>query len=237
MACSSTDSKDGGFATPAAVMISLAIALTAAGAISASVVELKLARAEFAKAGAEEALAGGQERAALALLTSATSGALRWSLSDGQRDFMALAEPESRKASVAAVADMDEQALSALGIKDVEGLKARLKMLSLYQALGPELDGADASPIWRACARSLISPLGQSGVLQLPTSSAPTPDTPASHAGEVWRVKLVARGGWADDRIVRFTGDRLHPAAILYRRFAKDGPQGTPCDALFKPAA
>ncbi len=237
MACSSTDAREGGFATPAAVMISLALALTAAAATSASVMELKLARADLAQAGAEEELAGGQERAALILLASTTQGALRWSLSDGQRAFSALAEPESRKASVAAVASMDEQALAALGVKDSEGLKARLKALSLYQALGPDLDDADASPTWRACARSLISPLGQGGVLQLPSSSAPSADTPVSHAGEIWRMRLVARSGWSDDRIIRFTGDRLHPAAILYRRFAKYGPQGTPCEALFKPAA
>ena len=52
--------------------------------------------------------------------------------------------------------------------------------------------------------------------------------------GEVWRLQISGAGdGWADDRIVRFTGDPTHPAAVVERRLARGSGKAGVCDRLF----
>lgn len=238
MACSTAETTEDGFATPAATMISLALGLSAVAVMSASMGQLKLARADFGKAQIENTLAGEHQRAILAVLGSEASGVLRWSQPiGGQFSLDITAEPEAPKASLVSAIAMDDSVFAKLAVADPKALKERLKTLSIADALGGELEAADPSPIWKACARSLMSPFGLSEQLRLFATQAPASDSNVGrHAGEVWRLRVSDKGGWTDDRVIRFTGDSLHPAATLERRFAKLGQEGKQCDSMLENA-
>jgi hypothetical protein len=236
MVCSSIDSADSGFATPAAIMVSLVVGLTAAALVEAGSAELKLARADLAKAQIEASLAGAQQLAAVALLTRGGQGDVELSQSVGGRSVKVLAEPEAPKASVTAVIGMEDRVFSPLGIVNPKALKDRLKMLTIAEAIGPELEQADTSAQWRACARSLISPFGLGETLRsFPAGSSASEGVPA-RGGEVWRVRAKDESGWVDDRIVRLTGDNLYPAATLGRRFWKQNREDAQCQTVFDSA-
>jgi hypothetical protein len=236
MACCQIDSCQDGFATPTATMISLALALAAAAVTSASLAQLNLARSDFRRSQIEDALAGAQQHAAMEALGAGPAGPIRWSEAVGDHNVQVLAEPETLKASPTSVALLDDSAFKALDVADPGALKARLKQLTLTQAVGPEIEAADPSLKWRACARALVSPFGLSQELRLYPTRELTPSAPMARTGEVWRVRVTDASGWADDRIVRFTGNVLHPAATVQRRFAKIGREGVRCDSFFNNA-
>jgi len=215
-------------------MISLVLAMGAVAVVSASQAELRSARADFQRAAITTALAGGQEKAAVSLFESAGGGAIRWNEEAVGHTFDVLAEPEALKASVTAVISMEDRSLAPLRLADAEKMRARLRTLSIAQAVGAEFDQADASPVWRACARSLISPFGLSETLQPLAQASLSSDTPRGHAGEIWRLRVRDDSGWTDDRVVRLTGDNLHPAATLERRLSKLGRETIQCDSYFK---
>ncbi|HUO23358.1 MAG TPA: hypothetical protein VMU59_12645 [Caulobacteraceae bacterium] len=233
MACCSTDDADGGFATPAAVVVSLAMALTTTAVLTASVADLKLARAELVQAQTQNTLAGAQLQAwRTALGFDNANARARWIIADAVGPITVLAEAESAKTGLAAAEDLDDRAFAKLQITDLPDLKARLKALTPAQALGPALEQADASPIWGACARSLFSEYGLSKTVQMAPAQAPTYNGVDLHAGEVWRVRVSLPDGWTDDRLVRFRGDALNPAATLQRRYFKTNGESDPCDAV-----
>jgi hypothetical protein len=236
MACLSTDSGDSGFATPAAIMVSLVVGLGAATLVEASLAELKLARADFAKAQIEAALEGAQQLAAVSLLSGVDQGTVDMAQSVGGRQVQVLAEPEGLKASVAAVIGMNNDVFAPLGVGDPQALKDRLKTLTIAQAIGPELEQADAAPQWRACARLLISPFGLSEVLRSLPAASGSLDVAAPTAGQIWRVRAQDPSGWVDDRVMRLTGDNVHPAATLGRRFWKQDREGSKCQTVFESA-
>ncbi len=232
MACSSADNSDSGFATPAAIMLTLVVVLGATALIDMSWTELKLARTDFAKAQIETALGGAEQLAAVSLLSGGNRGVVHLNELVGGRTVQILAEPEMLKASVTAVVSMDDRVFAPLGVPDPQGLKDRLKTLTIAQAIGPELEQVDVSQQWRACARSLISPFGLGDVLKsLPVGDAS--DGSAAPVGQLWRVRASDESGWVDDRVMRLTGDNVHPAATLRRRFWKQDRKGVRCQTVF----
>jgi hypothetical protein len=224
----SPDGNESGFATPAAAAISLAIALMATAVTSAAVSELRLAHADLSRTEADYALAGIQTNVVLTLISTSSNGRLRWS-QPGAAEI--LAEPEVLKLDPAHAAHVDEATLAKLGIADPDQLEARLAKLG--DADTPSVAGADVSPVWRACARSIVSPFGAASKLQLAKASSPTGSSLQWRIGEVWRIRVVLANGWVDDRIVRFTGDLNHPAAVVERQLARGHLEGDRCDALF----
>lgn len=234
MAWSRTNGLADGFATSAAMMLSLALALVAIAATTASVTQLKSARADFDRTSAQNLLAGAQQNAALTVANGGSDARLRWSFQLQNNAVKALAEPEGAKASVTNVVAMDDSAFATLGVTDPKALRTKLSTMSTTQILGPDLAAADESAIWKACARSLISPFGQNNQLQLMGAQDASLESTTRRTGEIWRVRVADGAGWADDRIVRFTGDLLHPAAVVERRFFKLDREGDQCDSLLK---
>lgn len=214
-------------------MISLALAIGAAAVVSASEAELRSARADFERNAIVSALEGGQQTAAVTLLESSSRGVLRWTEQAAGHRLEVLAEPETAKASVASVISMDDKTLAPLRLADPQGVRARLKMLSIGQAVGAEFDQVDSSSVWRACARSLISPFGLGDRLKPLPEGSLAPDAPTGHAGEIWRVRVRDDSGWTDDRVIRLTGDNLRPAATLSRRFSKTVQEHVKCASYF----
>jgi hypothetical protein len=229
VAWSSLNDAESGFATPAAAAASLAIALMAAAVMTAGVSELRFARADLRRSQADYALAGAQTRAALSVLQAGNSGRLLWSPTGAAE---ALAEPEAAKLDLAHAVQLDDATLAKFGVSDAGPLRDRLAALGRADAA--EIVGADAAPLWRACARSVISPYGSASKLQLATASSPAASTGMQwRIGEVWRIRVVLAGGWVDDRVVRFTGDPNQPAAVVERRMTRGEQEGNRCDALF----
>jgi predicted nucleic acid-binding protein len=226
-------SPDSGFATPAATMVSLAIALIATAVTATTVSQLQLSRRDFSRARTEYALIGGQEIAALTALQNADNSRLRWPISSPTGPLQALAEPEASKLSPDAAASLADTDLAKLGITDPKTFRDHLRALAkANRVTAQSLEDADTSALWRRCSRSVISPYGAAAKIQQIETKAPTAGELYSRAGETWRIRLTSPDGWADDRIVRFTGDELHPTAIIERRLFRRTAREDPCDAM-----
>jgi hypothetical protein len=219
-----------GYATAAAAVVSLAIALVAAAVTGASVEALRSARADLARTQAEYGLAGAQTDAAITVASSKGGGRFLWTLQTVAGPAEALAEPEAPKLGLKAAASLDGATLDRFGVADPEALKARLSAIAGTGADPAAVGRADPSPVWRSCAASAISPLGLAPKLGLTKTAPPQTALGVFRGGEVWRIRL-SMGGWVDDRLVRFTGSAGRPFAVIARRFHR-GEGGGGCDAL-----
>jgi hypothetical protein len=215
---------DDGFATPAAAAVSLALALVAAALTTAAVSELRSAHADLVRTQDDYALDAAQTRAALGLIATTSSGRLRWTLPDGGE---VLAEPEADKLDLADAAKLDDATLARLGVSDPDGLRRRLADLGGADAADVGL--ADAAPLWRACARSIVSPLGTATKILYAPAAMPSSSGVDWRIGQVWRIRTAL----ADDRIVRFTGTPLDPAAVIERKVTQGGQETERCDGIF----
>jgi len=221
-----------GFATPAAATVSLAIAIVASALTATGVAQLRLARAELHRTQEEAALDAGQQQVALTLMSARPGSRFGWALATPAGASRALAESEGAKAGLAASVPLDDTTLAKMDVADGTALRARLDALGsggVAQSL--QLASADAAPLWRDCVRSMISPYGAAKTLTLPKVVAPTPGAASGRPGEVWRILLMEPDGWTDERVVRFTGDRYDPWAVVDRRFYRGGQGAFRCEA------
>jgi hypothetical protein len=221
-------SADDGFATPAAAAVSLALAIVAAAMTTAAVSELRFAHADLARTQDQYALDAAQTRAALGLIATTSRGRLRWMLPEGAE---ILAEPEADKLGLADAAKLDDETLARLGVTDPDRLRGRLA--DRGDADAADIGMADAAPLWRACARSVVSPLGSATKILYAPSAAPRSPGVDWRIGQVWRIRAALANGWVDDRIVRFTGNPLDPAAVIERKAGLGGQEKERCDGIF----
>jgi hypothetical protein len=225
--------NDAGYATPTALVFTLALALVAAVLVQRSVSQLRLARTDLVRAQLEYALDGAQLSAAATVVRSGAGGPYRWPFSTDVGWVEAVAESESDKVGVAAAAQLDANVYRALGVEDVDALKGRLAAVGGGALL--DVGSLDTAPLWRTCAASLVSTFGTKTSITAPSVQQPHMGdlTPAWRVGEVWRLQVTTSTGWRDERIVRFTGDERHPAAVVLRQMSRgQGGQGQ-CDAVF----
>lgn len=239
MGCSPSPDRRDGYATAAALGVSLALGLVAAAVTARSVAALKLAKADLRRTQADYALNGAQALAVAAIVTSGQPGPYRWTLTTPEGAVEALAEPEGAKLSLTSAAGLDDGVLRLFAVGAPSALRAKLQVQAERQLAGT-LDDLDASPIWRSCASSFISPFGLAAVVTPMAYRAPGagPHPASWHIGEVWRIRITDHGGWRDDRFVRFTGDVARPAAVISRRLVRiigaQAPQGDgSCEKLF----
>jgi hypothetical protein len=231
---SGADRHDG-YATAAAVVVCMAVALSAAAAMGSSVAELRLARGDLRRIQAQYGLGGASMQALAALGRAPETTRLRWTMATDAGPVAVLAEPETAKLPLAAAAALEDGDLRGLGASNPATLRARLEALvTARHGSMAEIAGGDAGLGWRRCAASAVSRLGQASRLAVTPAVAPaaTPEggSGSFHAGEVWRVR-VTLDGWTEDRILRLTGDPYQPAAVIERRFHRSEGE-TPCDAL-----
>lgn len=232
MASSNGEPKDAGFATPAATLVALALGVIASAVTASSVMELRLARADLDRARADYALAGAQQEILLSILSARQEARLAWRQGAAAGEISVLAEPESQKVSLA-TGGLDDATLAKLGVQDNAALRGRLATLATAGAPSLDIDRADDAPLWRACARSIVSPYGERKAI-VPIKAAQPKSGPLSwRIGEVWRLRVASGDGWMDDRIVRFTGDLRHPAAVMERRLRRTSGREGACESLF----
>lgn len=226
-------SNQDGYATPAASVIATAIAMVTIAYVSRSTVELRLARADFKKTQIEYLLAGAHNVALLAIATSNKPPPYRWSVPSQRHAFSVIAEPERPKMSLAAAPNLDDETLDRLGVQDPAAARQALAGLPVVEGLSWPSDAAKA-PGWRSCAASIISPYGAADLPPALTYVEPESGTDDSkwRAGEVWRIAVTDEAGWRDERIVRFTGNGLNPAAVISRRLSRGWKETLACETL-----
>lgn len=238
MACSAanatTERPDAGYATAAAALTALALSLVVSAVMGASLTDLRAARAALERTRAEASLDGAQQVAAAALLNSGALTRLRWHVPTSLGAVEILAEPEAPKLGLSAAADLADGELLTLASGGAGSIRPRLRALALSGASSADVARLGATPLWRACAASLISPYGQGQSLTLLSASPPSGGRFSWRAGEVWRLRALSPDGWADDRIVRLTGDAEHPAAIIERVLVRGQKGGEPCGVLIE---
>jgi hypothetical protein len=226
-------SSQDGYATPAAAAIATAIAVVTIAFVSRSTTELRLARADFNKAQVQYRLAGAHNIALLAIATSNKPPPYRWTVASLGDAFSVIAEPERSKLSLAAAQGLDDAVLDQLGVTDHQALRDRLAHLPLVEGLPWPAD-ASAAKGWRACADAMISFYGAADFVPTLAYVEPEPgkDDSKWRAGEVWRIAVTDEDGWRDERIVRFTGNGLNPAATISRRLSRGWKDNLACETL-----
>lgn len=226
-------SSQDGYATPAAALIATAIAVVTIAFVSRSTTELRLTRAEFKKTQAEYLLAGAHNVALLAIATSNKAPPYRWTVPSLGKAFLVSAEPERPKLSLANAQNLDDDVLDQLGVTDHAALRAKLASLPSAEGLPWPAD-ADNARGWRSCAGALISFYGAADFAPTLAYVEPDPgkDDSKWRAGEVWRIAVTDEDGWRDERIVRFTGNGLNPAAVISRRLSRGWKDNLACENL-----
>ncbi|EJL35643.1 hypothetical protein PMI01_01257 [Caulobacter sp. AP07] len=233
--CRAEPRSDGGYASAAALAVSLAVAILAAGLVMRGVSMLKLARADFRRAQAEYALSGAQALAVTRLLNGSGPGRLAWSVGAlDASDIKLLAEAEAPKLRLATALDLDDKALAQLGAADPGQARLRLADLDGSIATPDQVEGADEGAGWRACAASAISPWGAAQALSLEPTRAPDREPGGARAGQVWRIAATTDDGWTDERIVRLIGRAERPDAVIWRRFGRGVSGGVTCGKTIK---
>lgn len=221
---------EAGYATPAALVFSLAFALVGAAMTARSVQLLRLTEAELTRDVQEIALDGAQLSAAAAIVRSGGSEPFEWTLSTSVGWVRVVAEPEAGKLDYATAAALPDAALGAFGVQ-ADALRGRLGEAA---ALDAPIDpgSLDAAPVWKECGGRLTSPFGQAQTYAVQTPRLPglSANGPNWHIGEAWRVRATSEGGWRDDRIVRFTGDAKKPTATVIRVLSRGGQRGIECE-------
>lgn len=226
-------SSQDGYATPAAAMIATALAVVTIAFVSRSVTELRLARADFKKTQTEYLLSGAHNVALLAIATSAKAPPYRWTVPSLGKAFEVVAEPERPKLSLESAQTLDPALLDQLGVADHDALRVKLASLPAREGLPWPAD-ASTAPGWRACAGALMSFYGAAS--SAPTLNYVEPDSGRNdskwRAGEAWRIAITDEDGWRDERVVRFTGNGLNPAAIIARRLSRGWKENLACESL-----
>jgi hypothetical protein len=192
----------------------MGLALTASALMALSTTEQRSARQSLGRLHTEYALDNAQNAAVLEVFETGKAARLQWRLSIDDGEFDALAEPEAAKLSLAAAATLDDKSLLELGVSDAAALRRRL---SVAEDAETPVEDLDASGLWRACAPSLISHFGQAKDLALKAPGPPGQLAFDWRLGEVWRIRITDKDGWADERLVRFVGDAMRPAAVIQR--------------------
>lgn len=227
--------NDDGYATPAATVISAAISLVVTAIVARSLADLHLARAELSRTQVEYALTAAHNAAMLAIATSTRPPPYHWTVANLGSSFDVVAEPERPKMSPQAFAGLSDATIAALGVDDTAVLKDRLSSLSVGSTLS-WIEDQDDSATWRECAASVVSPFGARTTLAPPAYEEPVAGKTAGfwRAGEVWRIQVTGTDGWRDERIIRFTGNGLNPAAVLGRRLSRGWKGTQTCQGLFE---
>lgn len=226
-------SDDAGYATPAAVVISFAIAMVVTSVTARAMSELKLAKADLARTQADYALSAAAQAALVAIATSDQAPPYRWTQASLGKAYDMIAEPERLKLSPSAMADQADETFAALGVSDPGPVRDRLRALTVGRHLAWMMDQADATT-WKSCAATFVSSYGAATSLQIPSYRQPNAGAQSPHfrAGERWRLRARDPDGWQDERVVQLTGDGLNPAAVIDRRLSRTSKGDRKCEDL-----
>lgn len=226
-----------GYATPAAALIAMTVAVVVIATLNRTMAELRLSRSEFSRTQAEYALAAAQNVAVLSIASSVEPPPFHWTALSLHETFDVVAEPERMKLGMSSAEALDDTILDRLDVGDHDALRARLVALGARPELSWPAE-ASSRQRWRICGPSLISPYGAAATTPVVSYGPPGAGENDSHwrAGEVWRIAVTDENGWRDERIVRFTGHGLNPVATIGRRLTRGWKDTPACDSLLDAA-
>jgi hypothetical protein len=211
---------DAGYTTAVFAALTFALSLIAIAGLLIARQELCRAQHDVRQNREGWALDGIATAAAAQLLSENGSPSLRWSEPSAFGAVLVTLEPEGLKISPAALIRPENLQLVAALVGQTDAGQVERQALALVPAADGVLHreqvvGLGASPRWRECAETLVSPYSRLSAFTLRSLSSPTNEGDDHHAGELWRVTLdVADGSWFD-RIVRMTGKRDDPFAVV----------------------
>lgn len=228
---------DQGYATPAAMVLALGLAMAGAGMGARSVHLLALNRTELEHSRHEHALDGAHLLAAAAVIRSGGDAPFAWDMGSDVGWLRVVAEPEAAKLSFSRAAALDDETLAAFGA-EAAVVRARLTAMAAAETPADPSDFS-AAPLWRECAGRLASRFGAAEAYAYvePREPGVSEDGPHWHVGEAWRIRVTSLSGWRDDRVVRFTGDARRPAATVTRRFYRGARDHIQCADRLKALA
>lgn len=235
MACCPPQNSEDGFATPIALVLSLALAVVASTMVWRSTAQLRLARADLERSQAEYLLDGAHLAAAATIVRNNRMGPFAWAFTSDVGWVDAVAQPEATKLSLEAASRMEEAVIARFAVADPAQLRRRLAQAASTRRV-VDIATLDDAVLWRTCAPSIISSLGRATtvVAAIPEEPGPGPNPASWRIGEEWRVSLTTTTGWRDDRIVRFTGDARHPTAVIVRKLSRGEGEGGKCEEVFQ---
>lgn len=233
VACCPPNTDEAGYATPAAMVFALTLAIVGASMVVRSVELLQLSRNDYQKVQIDYGLGGAQLSAAASVVRSTQDPPYRWTLGSDVGWLDVRAEPEQPKLTLDAASSLPDAALTPFGVTDAAGLRARLAAQSDNTGM-VDISRLDRAPLWRLCSALLISSHGGQVRFKHLVGQEPTIGSKLAswRVGEVWRITATTATGWRDERIVRFTGDAHHPAAVVVRRLTRGEIEGARCDTI-----
>lgn len=227
---------EAGYATAAAALISLSLAIVASAVVAQAGSTYRLAKSDLDRSTADAELDAAFVEAEAQVLRSGGAGPFLLTPASGQ--VRVRAELESQKLKPGAAAALNDQALHELNVADAEGLRRRLAALD---GASPDdafrIEALDGASSWRRCALSYVSLFGQENHLSSLVAKAPTQGLSGGLAGEVWRLVGRTTGGAGEERYVRFQGDVHRPVAVLQRRRTPKTMEEGSCPDLVAPKA
>ena len=232
----SANRSDAGLATPAAIIVSLAITTVVTATLLFSLGRLHAAKASLRRTQIDYAMEGAQVSAIVTLM-GAPSRRLSWRIESPSGSIDMVAEPEAQKvAPSAAEKALSDSVLRTLGVVDVAAARGRLAELAAKpKATVQDLQKLEPTRMWAHCARSILSPWGLADKVQLTRTEAPTFGENTSRSGETWRI-VATLSGRSDDRTVILTGDTRRPVIARDRQPVQAGKGLLDCETLFEPA-
>lgn len=239
MGCCRSSRDEQGYATPAALVVCLSLALVASAMIVRSTAALRLARSDLEMTQTSYALDGAHLAAAAAVVRTAQKGPYHWTFTTDLGWVEAWAEPERDKLGLSNAADLNDEVFMAFGVTDVAAIRQRLRAAaSSLGTLPPDIAAMDEAMTWRRCAPSLISLYGEAEALAAAThvvpKAGPGPEPQSWRIGEPWRIAVTTAAGWRDERVVRFTGDASQPVAVVVRRLKHESGSGGQCETVMQ---
>jgi len=229
---------DDGYATPAAMVFGLALAMAASAMVTRSVSLLQLAKGDLSRTQVEYALSGAQLQSAATIVRTGQDGPFHWTSSTDLGFVDIVVERETDKLGLNAASGLSPGLLARFGVADAGALQTRLAAAATT-ADAVDVAGLDAAPLWRVCGARLVSSFGEQIRYAYVPDAAPVAGAKPAwwRIGEVWRIRVATAAGWRDDRIVRFTGNASHPIAVVARWFSRGEGDGGRCEDLLQAAA
>lgn len=230
-AASSARNRDG-YATVSALVLSLAIALVAAGSLAVAGAELQAARRDYDRMQASADLESVLLLATYQVVTTPGANRLGWIEGWNGSSYDVIAEAESAKLDLEVAPEaIPDEVFERLGVSPDT---AREVLRSVPASDRRGLVEAFPSPAWRSCILSLVSPAGGTRYALADSPSTPERGDPDWRTGQVWRFRASAPDGWTDDRLVRWSGDGRDPVFVIDRQlYRSDGVQ-TECDVALR---
>jgi hypothetical protein len=203
--------------------------------VGRSVSALNLARTDLDRLQSDYSTTGAQLQAIAAVVRTGQTGPFHWTSATDAGFVDVLVEKEANKLTLQAASQLSPDALGRFGVTDAADLQGRLAAAA-GGADVVDVAGLDAAPLWRLCAARLVSTFGQQDAFIWQADATPDVGTKPAwwRVAEVWRVRVTTAAGWRDDRIVRFTGDASHPAAVVARSVSRGEGDGGRCDDVLK---